>query len=59
MSLGEFSESILRLLDIAAEVNSKRINEDDIKGKVTELKIDSEEDMILYAYYIADSIAAN
>jgi len=46
-------------LDIAAEVNCKRINEDDIKGKVNELKLDSEEDMILEAYYIADCIATN
>jgi hypothetical protein len=43
----EYSETILRLFDIAAEVNSMPLIEEQIIGNVMELSIDSEEDMIL------------
>jgi len=53
--IGEFSELVLRLFDIAGEVNNKDVKEDNIKGEVHEIEVDKEEDMIAYACHLLES----
>lgn len=54
--IGDISESVLNLLDVAGAVNEVTIDDEEVQGKVHEVQADSEEDMIVYACYIAECI---
>lgn len=52
----DISENVLNLLDMAGAVNEVQFDDDEVEGKVHEIDADSEEDMIVYACYIAECI---
>ena len=53
----EFSEVVLRLFDVAGEVNEINIEEDEIQGDVKELDVDSEEIFMVYCLYIIECVS--
>ena len=52
-----FSDMILLLFDIAAQVNNVKFEEDEIAGEVKELETNSEHDMIAIGSYIGECVA--
>lgn len=56
MNLVDISENVLNLLDMAASMNEFQFEEEDVEGKVHEVESESEEDMIVYACYIAECL---
>lgn len=49
----------MSLLDIAGTVNEFCFEDDEIEGKVHEIETENEEDMVVYACYIAECLAFN
>ena len=44
------------MLDVASTVNEVVFDDEEVEGKVHEIEADSEEDMIVYACYIAECL---
>ena len=54
--LGDISEQVLNLLDQIGHANGVRFDDDEVEGKIHEVEADSEEDMLVFACYIAECL---
>jgi hypothetical protein len=54
--LGDISENVLNLLDLAAAQNDFHYEDEEVEGKVHEVDAETEEDMIIYSCYIAECL---
>jgi hypothetical protein len=54
--IGDISENVLNLLDIAGDSNKVSFDDEEVEGKVHEIDAETEQDMIVYACYIAECL---
>ena len=56
MTIGEISENVLNLLEKSSRLNSLKLDEEDVEGKVHEINADSDADMLVCSCYIAECL---
>ncbi|CDW80833.1 UNKNOWN [Stylonychia lemnae] len=56
IKIGDISEQVLNMLDQVGNVNGIRFDDDEVEGKIHEVEADTEEDMLVFACYIAECL---
>ena len=53
---GDVSENVLNLFELAGEENGYPVSDDQVEGCVQEIQAESEEEMLVYACWIAECL---